>query len=339
MLSYAYQVLNEVEFKDLSVEEFDCAGDLFAALLSRGIEIQEKKHLHREYTQEFEESPFIRGKIDIPQTINNLSFVSKKVVCCFDNLTPDSYLNEIIKTTLIILLNSNIRNKNKNRIKRILPLLKDVKTLDVRTINWNVKFNRMNNTYRMLIGLCYLTINGLIQTNETGTIRLMDFLDSQRFSQLYERFILEYYRRHYPELNPASIVINWQIENKNYNLLPQMKTDVVLQKDKNILIIDAKCYIHNTQFHYGRTTIISEHLYQIFAYVKNKEYELRNTYKVSGMLLYARTDESIQPNEEYLIMGNNIFVKNIDLNCNFQLVKKQLNIIADNYFQLISKDK
>ena len=59
-------------------------------------------------------------------------------------------------------------------------------------------------------------------------------------------------------------------------------------------------------------------MYQIFSYVKNKDLELKGKdCEVSGMLLYAKTNQSIQPDSDYLIDENLISVKTIDLNQDF----------------------
>lgn len=47
------------------------------------------------------------------------------------------------------------------------------------------------------------------------------------------------------------------------------------------------------------------------------------------MLLYAKTDEAIQPDQEYSMSGNKISVHTLDLNCDFSEIRKQLNNIAD----------
>ena len=47
------------------------------------------------------------------------------------------------------------------------------------------------------------------------------------------------------------------------------------------------------------------------------------------MLLYARTDEEIQPDNEYMMSGNNISVKTLNLNFDFSEISAQLNAIAD----------
>ncbi len=47
------------------------------------------------------------------------------------------------------------------------------------------------------------------------------------------------------------------------------------------------------------------------------------------MLLYARTTESIHPDNEYMMDGNKISVKTLDLNREFREIKKQLEDIID----------
>ena len=71
-------------------------------------------------------------------------------------------------------------------------------------------------------------------------------------------------------------------------------------------------------------------MYQIFTYVKNKALELEGKgYEVSGMLLYARTTDRIQPDSDYVMSGNKISVKTLDLNQEFSVIKEQLDIIVE----------
>lgn len=50
--------------------------------------------------------------------------------------------------------------------------------------------------------------------------------------------------------------------------------------------------------------------------------------QVSGMLLYARTIKENQPDERYLINGNEILVRTLDLGCKFSIIKDQLDNTA-----------
>ena len=110
-----------------------------------------------------------------------------------------------------------------------------------------------------------------------------------------------------------------------------------LSRENRILIIDAKYYEHSLQENYGIKKVHSNNLYQIFTYVKNKETELKDTeHEVSGMLLYAKTDEDIYPKYSYSMSGNRISAKTLDLNVNFDSIKEQLDNIVEEYFQYIN---
>ncbi len=81
-------------------------------------------------------------------------------------------------------------------------------------------------------------------------------------------------------------------------------------------------------------TIHSGNLYQIFTYVKNKEQELSDQpHAVSGMLLYAKTDEALVPNQRYKMNGNQIAVSSLDLSMEFDGIRAQLDAIVDEFFR------
>jgi 5-methylcytosine-specific restriction enzyme subunit McrC len=185
----------------------------------------------------------------------------------------------------------------------------------------------------MLVSVCWLVFKGLLQTKTDGTSRLMDFLDEQRMCRLYEKFILEYYRQERPELNASAPYIGWTLDDGFDEMLPTMKSDVTLTRGSTVLIIDAKYYTQSTQRQYDKQSIHSANLYQIFAYVKNKEAELADSeHEVSGMLLYAKTDEEVQPSGIYQMSGNKISVKTLDLDRPFDEIRAQLDAIAENHF-------
>jgi 5-methylcytosine-specific restriction enzyme subunit McrC len=50
------------------------------------------------------------------------------------------------------------------------------------------------------------------------------------------------------------------------------------------------------------------------------------------MLLYAKTDETIQPDNTYQMSGNIISVKTLDLNLKFAEIAVQLNAIVKEHF-------
>ena len=334
MLSYAFQVLNEQGYKDISTEQFDNVAELCAAILSKGIAVQLKRGLGKEYIPQTEALSSLRGKIDITESIKTQSLLRKQLICTYDDFTVNSYLNRILKSTMGLLLHADISKVRKKALRKLMIYFADVDVLDVYSINWNIQYNRNNQTYRMLVSVCYLVIKGLLQTNTDGSTRLMDFIDEQRMCRLYEKFILEYYRKEHPQITARASQIPWRLDDGISDMLPIMQSDITLSKGNRILIIDAKYYAHNTQTQYDVHTLHSGNLYQIFTYVKNKDAEYGDEpHEVSGMLLYAKTDEQIQPDHVYLMSGNRISVKTLDLGCGFDEISRQLDEIVFSHFK------
>ena len=336
MLSYAFQVLNEQGYKNIATEQFHNTAELMAAILEKGIAVQLKRGLGKEYIPQTEALSSLRGKINIAESIKTQSMLRKQLICTYDEFSVNSTMNRIIKSTVELLLRSNISKQRKKNLRKLMVYFGEVDFIDLHTVNWNVQYNRNNQTYCMLISICYLVVKGLLQTQSDGSTKLMDFLDEQRMCRLYEKFILEYYRKEYKnQITANASQIPWQLDNEENSMLPVMQSDIMLRCDDRVLIIDAKYYEHSTQVQFDKHTLHSGNLYQIFTYVKNKEYELRDReHKVSGMLLYAKTDEEIYPDNVYQMSGNQITIRTLDLNQPFAEIAGQLDEIVKLHFNL-----
>lgn len=333
MLSYSFQVLNEQGYKKVDTEEFHNVADLCASVLIKGVTVQLKKGLGREYIQEDDVLSSLRGKIDITASIKSRTMLKKQMVCVYDEFSVNSYMNKILKTTMSLLLGADIAKNRKKELRKLLVFFDEVDLIDIYAIQWNMQYNKNNQTYRMLISVCYLVIKGLLQTNSDGDTKLMDFLDEQRMCRLFEKFILEYYRKEHSEIKATASQIPWQLDDDMNDMLPVMQTDIMLTKNDKVLIIDAKYYAKTLQSQYDVKTLHSGNLYQIFTYVKNKEVELsKGPHEVAGMLLYAKTDEVVLPDNEYKMSGNKVIVRTLDLDCDFAAVASQLDSIAETYF-------
>ncbi|MCD8116605.1 MAG: 5-methylcytosine-specific restriction endonuclease system specificity protein McrC [Oscillospiraceae bacterium] len=335
MLSYAFQTLRQSDFDDMLTEEFDNVQNLFAAILSKGIGRQLKQGLYREYQNKLEDIPTMRGRIDMPGTIRHKSAQEQVLTCEYDELTENNLLNQILKTTVMLLLRSrDVDTEYKDILKKEMLYFSDIGLIDPSSVQWNrVRFHRSNQTYQMLISLCQLILQGMLLTTEHGEHRLASFVDEQRMCRLYEKFILEYYSREFPELHASASQISWGLDDGIGTMLPVMQSDIMLSRRNTVLIIDAKYYSRTTQEQYGIHTLHSNNMYQIFTYVKNKDTEFADKpHTVSGMLLYARTDEAIQPDQSYQMSGNRIDVKTLNLNCEFSVIAEQLNHIAKDFF-------
>lgn len=331
MLAYAFRALRENGYKDMAGEEFQNAAELLAAILYRGVTVQAKRGLMRQYITREEPLSAPRGRLEISESIKTQVIRKKQMVCSYDEFSLDAYPNRIIKTAMVLLLRCNISKQRKMELRKLLVFFEAVSTLEPHSINWGISYDRNNQAYRMLMGICQLIIKGLLQLAADGTMRMMDYLAGQTMARLYEKFILCYYRQEHPELKVYSPQIDWQVADGYRERLPIMQTDIVLEDPGagKVLIIDAKYYSHTMQANtlYSIRTLHSANLYQIFAYVKN--WPAVSDKPVAGMLLYAGTDDDIQPAYEYQMGDNLISVKTLDLNCEFSDIAAQLDRIAE----------
>lgn len=338
MLSYAFKVLNEQGYKRIATEEFNNTAELMAAILAKGIAVQLKRGLGKEYISQTEELSSLRGKIDIGKSIKIQSMIRKKLICTYDDFSVNSTMNRIIKSTVELLLKADIVKSRKKELRKLMVFFAEVTPIDLYSVNWNLQYNRNNQSYQMLISICYLVVKGLLQTNTDGTTKLMDFLDEYSMCRLYEKFILGYYKKHYPELSVSASQIPWSLDDGIGDILPIMQSDIHLQRGSTVLIIDAKYYTSTTQVRFDTHTLHSNNLYQIFTYVKNRKYQFGDIdNSVSGMLLYAKTDAEIQPENVYQMHGNQISVQALDLNLSFKDIAGELDEIVISHFEDINK--
>lgn len=139
MLSYVYKSLSENRFASLDIEEFDNMADLCAGILAIGLPMQIKRGLIREYVEVAETLPSIKGKLDVSQCIKARSLSMGRAACCYDNYSVNILLNQILKTTTILLIRSNeVKVDRKRNLKKCLVFLDDVDEItDIKQITWN----------------------------------------------------------------------------------------------------------------------------------------------------------------------------------------------------------
>jgi 5-methylcytosine-specific restriction enzyme subunit McrC len=244
MLSYAYRNIKESDKELFGSEAFDNAADLMAAILAKGLSGQIKRGLQKEYidTCDILRSP--KGKIDVSSTISKQLMLNKQVLCEFDEYTEDTLMNRILKTTAYNLCKSDVVSiEQRKNLKRNLLYLEKVSLVSLKSIHWKeIKFHRNSISYRFLMNICYLVVEGLLMSKKGKTVQFRSFIDDQQMSRLYEKFLLEYFKKHYPMFKVTASFIDWQTDDGIIGFLPQMRSDVTIKYNDIRMIIDAKYY-------------------------------------------------------------------------------------------------
>lgn len=333
MLVYAYKALFWHEFKNLSNERFDNIDELYSEILAKGMAYQIKRGIQRDYINQTEDTSTIHGKLNVSESIKTQAILRRRAVCTFDDFSVNSRINQVVKAAMNVLYRHlEPKSPHRKNLIKILALLDEVDDVNIHTIDWNFHYNRNNELYRLLVGISYLAIHRRILAEQKGATGLANLFDDQKMCDLYEHFILNFFKRHYPGLRPSPLLIDWSVDDNFSELLPVMKTDITLTGPTQTLVVDAKYYESgilksNTRYLDSPEKLSSGNMYQIYTYVKNMD--KNHTGNVSGMLLYAKTTEARTPDHKYSIDGNIFYARCLDLNKEFEDIAAQLRQIAE----------
>ncbi|MCL2015396.1 MAG: hypothetical protein FWG68_04010 [Defluviitaleaceae bacterium] len=322
MLLYAYDMLKSKEYARLDRENCENVHDLLAALLLCATQTLIKRGFLKNYIPQTEETATIRGKIDVTNSLRRLSLQNARAICIFDDFSNNILFNQILKTTFLQLANQPIQPNLKKDVRTVLAYFNEISAIGTNAIKWDsLALNRNNAHYDTILHFCRLICENAIANRNIGENNFAT-LAEKFLPRLFEKFIFAFCKRHLPDcaVSPQQ-PIKWQTD--NHEMLPKMLADTIISTATKKLIVDTKFYSKTLQSHYlsDNRKITSANLYQIFAYVKNAAAETPSQ-TVSGMLLYPQVDTPLR--QDYFIEGNAIFVRTVNLNEDFAVVKREL---------------
>ena len=291
--------------------------DLFASVLVRGVNRLLRRGLDRGYVEIEEEIPGVRGRIVVGDTLRRNLLMFGRATCRFDDLRYDVLHNQIIKATITRLsaaddLDETLRQEL-HRLKRLVSGVTDVSLSNA--LFRRIQLSRNNGNYDLLLKICELVHSALLPHPNGKGSKFSDFLeDGKIMPVVFEAFIRNFLKAEQDEFTVGSTVIQWEAQALSWDdmrYLPAMRTDVTLRSRHRTIIIDTKYYPEALIEHFGQRKIISDHLYQLFAYLKNYRSEPREI-SAEGILLYPTTSQPLDL--AYAIGGHKLRIKTLQLN-------------------------
>jgi 5-methylcytosine-specific restriction enzyme subunit McrC len=333
LLCYAWDVLEEGGMVHVRQEHCRTYADLFASVLESGMTHLLKRGLDRGYITEAENTPALRGKFDVSTTVKQDCLQHARVHCQFDSLSHNVIHNQIVKTTIGMLVRcADLDPGIRNRLLGVYRRLHDISAIELSPkIFGRVTLHRNNGFYGFLLNVCRLIYDNLLIDERTGSAKFRDFLrDEKAMPRLFERFVRNFFRREQVDFWVGSRIIEWQGVVGGADalaFLPQMRTDVSLESSARNIVIDAKYYVDALQRFHSSDTIRSGNLYQIFAYLRNLDIREGGRRKVEGVLLYPTVSRALEL--EYIVQGYRIRVLTLDLDADWRQISHQmLGILA-----------
>jgi len=312
---------------------------LLARILSSATRDLLRRQLGRSFALRSRTIRGIRGRIDLAASLKRFTFQHGAAHCIFSELSVDTLKNRILRATLQRLA-SDPRLRHADAVKEagmrheLRVLVRDLEKVQLVSIS-SVDFSRLqlgrnDRDYAVPLAICALVHHLEMPTEAVGDHAIFALLrDEITFHQLFERFVRNFCRFHYPLCDVGPETLNWP-DDLECELVPAMRTDVTIsEKDPpyHRLIIDTKYYASAlSPSLYGEEKFRAENLYQLYAYLRTQEHRGSSHQTASGMLLYPTTRREL--NEVMSVQGHRMRVATLNLAAPWKSIESTLKSLV-----------
>lgn len=157
MLSNQYRELRQRKFQGFSTKGIRNLDSLYAAIVAQWCQALAKEGLYKGYVQhEDEEMQQPQGQINVAQTIQQQTLIRGQIVCSYDELSDDVYMNHILKGTMQYFLQlDTVQDMVKREIKKQMTPFLGFGEVDIRMMKWkSIRYNNNTIRYKNLLDMC-----------------------------------------------------------------------------------------------------------------------------------------------------------------------------------------
>lgn len=316
LLSYAWNRLDEAQLVEIDAASDTELLDMFARVLGSGVDHVIRRGLDRGYVLHEESIPGIKGKLLFGSTLAELPRRSGRSHCAFDDLSYDVLPNQILKATMRALLSARELNKD-NRAMLADALRRFAWVGDVElsgNLFRRVQLHRNNAFYGFLLDVCALINENLLPGESPGDTKFRDFTrDESKMALLFQQFLRNFLDREQAVYKIQSPQLRWLASGSvaDISMLPIMQTDIVATNSARKVVIDTKFYGEALQSSQYKVTVRSDHLYQMFAYLRHMRENTPTSASVEGVVVYPTVNRALDL--QYFLDGHRFSIRTLNL--------------------------
>jgi len=217
----------------------------------------------------------------------------------------------------------------------VVKALDGVKLISVQSSDFaRLQLGRNDRDYQLPLAICALVHRLEMPLEASGDQAIAGLLhDEMVFSDIFEKAIRNFYRLHLPDCRVKSEQLSWPDE-IGLSHVPIMITDTTIETRSRPLkrmVIDTKYYSdHLVRRYEGIGKFRSEHLYQIYSYLRTQESRGEPYRCAEGVLLYPSSGGEFD--EAMLVQGHRIRIRTVDLTMPWQAIESSLMEIVRRVF-------
>lgn len=334
MLQYLYDELRSKRFRAMNIDDIKTLDNLYALVITTWCASLAKEGLYKEYvTIEDEEMSSPRGQINVQESITRQTKSRGTLICSYDELSDDIYINHILKGTLqYFLYNDSIDQSVKNTIKKTMQLFNGVRYVDIQYVKWkDVKYNNSNIRYKHLLEICRTYLK------EHELMKNYGYSDDERIYVLFKKQILKYLNITYGEEDKVELFempFTLKNEAKFETSIFKMQPMVAIKTETQALIIMIRL---QDQQMIDDPKLSRIRLEEMVGYLR--EFKSDNKLKTAGTIMYVNTDSrklNLQPITVNNVDGFMVGETTIDIYDQWKFITSK---ITDAYKYFIQREK
>jgi len=325
------------KFNALVDADCDDLPDLVAGLLTKAVEQRLQQNLSRGYRNREMVLTRVRGRIDVLTTEAHCLLARGEVFCRFQDLTTDTPRNRLIRAALELMARLVQSEELTHRCRSMASSLARSGVGGPRPSRSDValdQIGRNDAADRFVVALAQLAFELALPTEDSGSTVLVEPDREETWvRRLFEKAVFGFAR---VELEPlgwrvrSGVPLHWQVSSASEllsGILPRMVTDIVIDPPHRgrRVVVDTKfsSILGNRRF--GGTSLKSNYLYQMYAYLRSQEGLGPEWDETDGLFLHPAIDVTL--NERAVIQGHSITFATVDLSSSATAIRKMLRDI------------
>ena len=341
LLCYAWRHVQERDTRRLaSLADLSTVQDLLGKVLATGVNHLVRRGIDRGYVERREDLAGIRGKLAVSETAKRALRSRARAACDFEELSVDILPNRILRTSLGSLLSPRIPldRSIRGEVRSAYRRLDGVSRVRLKRNTFGqVQLGGQRRVYHHLLSVCRLLHRSAMVDEKTGHTAFRDFRrDQATMWRLFEDFVMGFYEREQRAyaVNPGGRRrIAWTgtdaTDTANRPRIPVMEADVILESPERRIILDTKFYLDALARGRGSGTgsgsgkLHSNNLYQLLAYLRNRQATRPDGARHEGILLYPQVGEE-RLRAEVWLEGFRIQARTVDLGRDWRLIHEEM---------------
>ena len=343
LLCYAWGLVQERDTARLAtLGGLSTVQDLLGKVLAGGVNHLFRRGIDRGYVERREDLAGIRGKLAVSETAKRALRARARVACDFEELSVDILPNRILRSSLHgllrrgvtmdgrdVTLDGHVRADVRSAYRRLDGISR---TRLQRNTFGQVQLGGNRRLYHFLLSVCRLLYESSLVDETTGRTTFRDFRrDEATMWALFEEFVTGFYQREQRvyRVNPGGRRIQWAdrswATDADRARIPVMNADVILESAERRIILDTKFYSNALAGGRGRGAgkLHSGNLYQLLAYVRNRQATRPDGTPHEGILLYPQVgDERLRA--DVRLEGFRIQARTVNLDQPWRLIHEEM---------------